>query len=134
MNNYGTILIVDDNPSILTALRYCLDTTFSRILTLDKDTLTDLAVKGYFVNSRSIMKRCAEDPNFISDFLCGQNPYALLVPEAEKIQISSDPLTDRYADSEIKRLLDAYLAGDILTPEELKEQFVIGMEELLGLS
>ena len=105
-----------------------------RILTLDKDTLTDLAVKGYFVNSRSIMKRCAEDPNFISDFLCGQNPYALLVPEAEKIQISSDPLTDRYADSEIKRLLDAYLAGDILTPEELKEQFVIGMEELLGLS
>ena len=36
MNNYGTILIVDDNPSILTALRYCLDTTFERILTLDK--------------------------------------------------------------------------------------------------
>ena len=36
MNNYGTILIVDDNPSILTALRYCLDTTFKRILTLDK--------------------------------------------------------------------------------------------------
>ncbi|SNU04798.1 regulatory protein, Fis family [Prevotellaceae bacterium MN60] len=36
MKNYGTILIVDDNPSILTALRYCLDTTFSRILTLDK--------------------------------------------------------------------------------------------------
>ena len=26
MNNYGSILIVDDNPSILTALRYCLDT------------------------------------------------------------------------------------------------------------
>ena len=36
MKNYGTILIVDDNPSILTALHYCLDTTFSRILTLDK--------------------------------------------------------------------------------------------------
>ena len=36
MNNYGSILIVDDNPSILTALRYCLDTTFERIITLDK--------------------------------------------------------------------------------------------------
>ena len=36
MNKYGTILIVDDNPSILTALRYCLDTTFERILTLDR--------------------------------------------------------------------------------------------------
>ena len=33
---YGTILIVDDNPSILTALRYCLDTTFERILTLER--------------------------------------------------------------------------------------------------
>ena len=36
MNRYGTILIVDDNPSILTALRYCLDATFERILTLDR--------------------------------------------------------------------------------------------------
>ncbi|MBQ8097740.1 MAG: response regulator [Prevotella sp.] len=36
MNKYGTILIADDNPSILTALRYCLDSTFERILTLDK--------------------------------------------------------------------------------------------------
>ncbi|MBO4688802.1 MAG: extracellular solute-binding protein [Clostridiales bacterium] len=104
-----------------------------RVLTLDSDTLTGLAVDGRFVNSRSIMKRCADDPNFISDFLGGQNPYAILVPEAEKIRIPSDPQTDRYADSEIKRLLDAYLAGDILTPEEFREQFVIGMEELLGL-
>ena len=36
MNKYGTILIVDDNPSILTALRYCLDDTFERIMTLEQ--------------------------------------------------------------------------------------------------
>ena len=36
MNSYGTVLIVDDNPAILTALRYCLDTTFERILTLER--------------------------------------------------------------------------------------------------
>ena len=36
MNKYGTILIVDDNASILTAMRYLLDTTFERILTLEK--------------------------------------------------------------------------------------------------
>lgn len=35
MNNYGTLLIVDDNTAILTALRYCLETTFERIITLD---------------------------------------------------------------------------------------------------
>jgi DNA-binding NtrC family response regulator len=36
MNKYGTILIVDDNEAILTALRLCLDTTFEHILTLNQ--------------------------------------------------------------------------------------------------
>ena len=36
MNRYGTILIVDDNASILTAMRYLLSDTFERVLTLDK--------------------------------------------------------------------------------------------------
>ena len=36
MEKYGTILIVDDTPSILTALRYCLDATFERIITLER--------------------------------------------------------------------------------------------------
>ena len=31
---YGTLLAVDDNPAILTALRYCLSSTFENILTL----------------------------------------------------------------------------------------------------
>ena len=45
MNNYGTILIVDDNPAILTALRLCLDTTFEHIVTLERpdDILKTLA-------------------------------------------------------------------------------------------
>ena len=36
MTNYGTILVVDDNPAILTTLEICLDGMFSRILTLTK--------------------------------------------------------------------------------------------------
>jgi DNA-binding NtrC family response regulator len=45
MNKYGTILIVDDNPSILTAMRYLMDGTFERVLTLDNpdDTLKTMA-------------------------------------------------------------------------------------------
>ena len=31
---YGTILVIDDNPSILTALKICLGGTFEKILTL----------------------------------------------------------------------------------------------------
>lgn len=31
MNKYGTILIVDDNTSILTAMRYLLDGVFERV-------------------------------------------------------------------------------------------------------
>jgi DNA-binding NtrC family response regulator len=36
MQQYGTILIVDDNPSILTAMRFLLDGIFERILTQDR--------------------------------------------------------------------------------------------------
>ncbi len=34
MQNYGTILVIDDNEAILTALKYCLADTFERVLTL----------------------------------------------------------------------------------------------------
>ena len=36
MNKYGTILVVDDNTSILTAMRYLLDSIFEHILTLER--------------------------------------------------------------------------------------------------
>ena len=36
MKQYGKILVVDDNPSILTAMRYLLDSVFERILTLSQ--------------------------------------------------------------------------------------------------
>lgn len=36
MANYGTILVVDDNPAVLTALKICLDGVFDRIITQDK--------------------------------------------------------------------------------------------------
>lgn len=32
----GTLLVIDDNPSILTALKICLSNTFERILTLPR--------------------------------------------------------------------------------------------------
>ena len=35
MKQYGTILVVDDNASILTAMRYLLESVFERILTLE---------------------------------------------------------------------------------------------------
>lgn len=44
---YGTLLAVDDNPAILTALRYCLSGTFDNILTLTspKDILVTMATE-----------------------------------------------------------------------------------------
>lgn len=33
---YGTLLVIDDNPSILTALKICLGNTFEQILTLPR--------------------------------------------------------------------------------------------------
>ena len=34
MANYGTILVVDDNPAILTAAEICLEEVFERVITL----------------------------------------------------------------------------------------------------
>ena len=34
--DHATILVVDDNPTILTAARFCLENTFARILTLQR--------------------------------------------------------------------------------------------------
>lgn len=34
MDNYGTLLVVDDNPAILTAVKICMATVFGRVLTL----------------------------------------------------------------------------------------------------
>ncbi len=36
MKQYGTILIVDDNTAILTAMRYLLDSTFEQVITTTK--------------------------------------------------------------------------------------------------
>ena len=33
MQNYGTILVIDDNEAILTALKYCLAGTFEKVIT-----------------------------------------------------------------------------------------------------
>lgn len=34
MDNYGTLLVVDDNPAVLTAVKICLAAVFSRVVTL----------------------------------------------------------------------------------------------------
>ena len=80
------------------------------------------------------MKQCATDPFFACDFLGGQNPYAILVPVAESIVITEDTEADHYADKEIEKLLSAYLSREIETIDEVKLQFKVGLEELLGLS
>lgn len=104
-----------------------------RALTMDKENLEQMALEGRFVNSRTIMKQCATDSFFASDFFNGQNPYAILVSEAEKIQVVPDTEVDLYARSEVENLLSAYLSGEIETMDEVKQQFIIGMQELFGL-
>ncbi len=107
---------------------------FLRSLTIDQTVLSRMALDGYFVNSRAVMKQCSTDPYFACDFLGGQNPYAILVPIAENIVVTADTEADHYAEKEIEKLLSAYLSSEIETIDEVKLQFKVGMEELLGLS
>lgn len=45
---YGTILVVDDNPAILTAVKICLDGVFERIITLSNpDTIISLLLQEH---------------------------------------------------------------------------------------
>lgn len=46
--NYGTLLVVDDNPAVLTAVKICLANTFGRILTLTApDTLLSVLAQEH---------------------------------------------------------------------------------------
>ena len=50
--NYNTIIIVDDNPAILTALKICLATEFARIVTMaSPDTLVATLAKEEAVDA-----------------------------------------------------------------------------------
>lgn len=50
--NYNTIIIVDDNPAILTALKICLATEFARIVTMTSpDTLVATLAKEEAVDA-----------------------------------------------------------------------------------
>ena len=104
-----------------------------RALTMNTENMQQMALEGIFVNSRTVMKDCASDSYFACDFFGGQNPYAILVTEAESIKIVPDTEVTKYARTEIENLLSSYLAGDIETMDEVRQQFVIGMQELFGL-
>ena len=108
--------------------------TILRTLTMEESTMEKMALEGIFVNSQTVMKKCAADPFFISDFLGGQNPYAVLVPVAERIKVSVDTEESTYAFREIETLLQAYLSGEIATMDEVKTQFTVGLQELFGLT
>ena len=54
MKTYGTILVVDDNAAILTAMRYLLNGTFEQVLTLSQpdDILKLMAQKPIAMKAR----------------------------------------------------------------------------------
>ena len=127
----------DDGIWLMAASTCDKKATAAKILktfTLDEATMEQMALEGMFVNSKTVMKKCAADPYFISDFLGGQNPYAVLVPIAEEIQVAVSTEENEYAYREIEHLLEAYLEGQIDSMAEVKHQFTVGMEELFGLT
>ena len=48
--------------------------------------------------------------------------------------IPDDQAVQKCAENEIYKLFNAFINGEIETMDEVKQQFIIGMEELLGLS
>ena len=48
--------------------------------------------------------------------------------------IPDEPAVQKCAETEIQNLFNSYINQEIETMDEIKQQFIVAMEELLGLS
>ena len=92
MTNYGTILVVDDNPAILTAVRICLAGEFDKVLTLTSpDTLLT-------VLAQEVVNAILLDMNFVPGGNTGQDGLLWLRAIHKKHPAIPVVLVTAYAD------------------------------------
>ncbi len=92
---------------------------------LEKGNLKDMLSTGRcdFVNSRSIIADAATDDRYSFAWLGGQNPYEVLGPEAERIDVSLAGSSDSRIDDVFTRIVKVYAKGGIKTITDAKATF-----------
>lgn len=140
--NYGTLLVVDDNPAILTAVKICLNGVFERILTLSAPDAILTTLQQEHVDEILL------DMNFVQGVNTGQEglfwlsaihrrhpdiPIVLVTAYADvKLAVkglkngAADFITKPWDNDEpIRTLKDAIdKAGDVLPLDEMEKEHV----------
>lgn len=101
-----------------------------RDISLNEDTLKDIAQSGDFVNSVSIMEGLANDPNFGIEIFGGQNAAAVLYPSSTSIDNSTVGKDDQKINDEFGSVVSSYINGDIETVPEALKVFEDNLAEL----
>lgn len=140
--NYGTLLVVDDNPAILTAVKICLNGVFERILTLSAPDAILTTLQQEHVDEILL------DMNFAQGVNTGQEglfwlsaihrrhpdiPIVLVTAYADvKLAVkglkngAADFITKPWDNDELIRTLKDAIdkAGDVLPLDEMEKEHV----------
>lgn len=140
--NYGTLLVVDDNPAILTAVKICLIGVFERILTLSAPDAILTTLQQEHVDEILL------DMNFVQGVNTGQEglfwlsaihrrhpdiPIVLVTAYADvKLAVkglkngAADFITKPWDNDELIRTLKDAIdkAGDVLPLDEMEKEHV----------
>lgn len=85
-----------------------------RRLTCDKDTMKQITIDTQdYTNNAAAMQEIADDPNFGSDFLGGQNHIALFVAAAPNIDCSNISAYDQLMNEKFQGAMKDYFTGAV---------------------
>ena len=122
-DKYGTILVIDDNEAILTALRYCLSGTFQRIITKSSpdSVLTILNQEVVNLVLRAIRKHHPELPVVLITAYADVNLAVRGLKSG-----ASDFITKPWDNDELVRKLKDVLdaADDMATLDEMEADHI----------
>ena len=94
-------------------------------LCCDQGNLRDMLASGKcdFVNSRTVINAAASDERYVYVWLGGQNPYAVLGPAAEKIDVTPVGADDPEINKVFSRIVNVYAEGGFKTVSDAKATF-----------
>jgi predicted small lipoprotein YifL len=100
-----------------------------KTLTCDEETLLAITNEyGDFTNNVAAMTELANDPDFGSAFLGGQNFLSVLLDSAQSIDMSNITMYDQLLNEPLQTVMEDYFNGTV-TLEEAWDNFYVGTSE-----
>lgn len=98
-------------------------------MTTNEEIMKEIVIKDDdFVNNKPAMEAMAEDANYSSKVLGGQNPLAMYCAGAEKVDLSNQSAYDQACNEEFQSAIKNYFEGNA-TMEEALDLFYKAVQE-----